>query len=450
MTTNFFIGSMINNYEILEQIGHGGMGDVYLARHPQIGKKVAIKLLRPETPKTSETAQRFFHEAMVVDKIHHQNVIDVLDFGKTPEGDCYIIMEYLQGEPLSSLIEGDGPLSLGVIGHIGLQLCSALAAAHSNGVIHRDLKSENIFLIERDAENFVKIFDFGIAKLLGDVSPSMTLAGTTMGTPIYMSPEQAMGLPINGQTDIYALGVLLYYMATKTYPFFDRNPIVVANMQALAPLPLPSTRLPGISPALEAVIVRCLEKEQRKRYYSMEEVATALALACDLNVTDYFGKKRGHTSAQPVVSVLAALPESFLQEPMLSEDFVAQEVSLRLLSSEIIPKAQSTKRHVSLSIAVLLLVVASFFVVSTRQTLDTSPGAEIPTLRALSKAPTLFQIPTSLLSQPKAVVPEKSPSNIEKPVVKQKPEVAPTAEKPAGAFKKLRGLFTKKNITYKK
>jgi serine/threonine protein kinase len=211
MITQDLIGSMINNYELLDHIGQGGMGDVFLARHPQIGKQVAIKLLRQEYSKNAEATRRFFHEARVVSEINHPNVVDVLDFGETASGACYITMEYLEGESLTSYIKAQGPLPTELVGHIGLQLCAVLAAAHRKNIVHRDLKSDNIFLIERDStDNFVKLFDFGIAKLLDE--QSLTMDGMTMGTPTYMSPEQALGRDIDGRTDIYALGVLMYLM----------------------------------------------------------------------------------------------------------------------------------------------------------------------------------------------------------------------------------------------
>jgi serine/threonine protein kinase len=451
MDTNVFIGSMINNYEILERIGHGGMGDVYLAKHPQIGKKVAIKILRPESSKNPKIVQRFFHEAKVVDEIHHQNVVDVLDFGQTPEGECYIIMEYLDGEPLSSLIMGEGPLSLELIGHIGLQICSALAAAHSKGVIHRDLKSDNVFLVERDSsDNFVKIFDFGIAKLLDDTPKMLTTDGITMGTPVYMSPEQAMGRPINGQTDIYALGVLLYYMATKTYPFFDTNPVVVANMQVSAPLPLPSERHPSIDRLLEAVIVRCLEKEQALRYGSMQDVATALGFACGIDSANYFGKKRVVNSSEFNVSSININPtprgiSSAAPSP------APKEPSLVMMSSEVIASTQPTARKFPFWIASLFMgfMGLGLFVLFSGESLSTSIGeVDVPDLQALIRSAS--KSPASAPNEELREEATSLPTNAEVPVGTHQKISAPSkksSKQRPSTLKKFQWFFAKKNKT---
>ena len=425
MARNALIGSMIHNYEILERIGQGGMGDVYLARHPQIGKKVAIKLLRAGYSENPEVTQRFFHEAKVVDEIHHQNLVDVLDFGQTPLGECYIIMEYLEGEPLSSLIVGEGPLPRELIGHIGLQICSALAAAHSKGIIHRDLKSDNVFLIDRDStDNFVKLFDFGIAKLLDENLPLLTTDGMTMGTPIYMSPEQALGRPINAQTDIYSLGVLLYYMATRTYPFFDSNPIIVANMQVATPLPPPRDRFSGIDSALEQVIVRCLQKDRAERYGSMLEVAAALGAACGLCVADSFGKKRSLSSQEFAAPLVRS----------------ARESSLMMMSSEIIMEAKpSARRPAWWAVSLVLMVLLGFLVVSPltsgsskeavpAQDRGTALAALSPsTLPAATSPSSTRSEPTSLrvAALPDAPLPasQPTPKNTRRPKPPKKPQL---------------------------
>src|SRR5262249_16344173 len=159
---------------------------------------VAIKLLKSEYSSQADVVQRFFQEARAVNNIHHENVIDALDFGKTAEGEYFLIMEFLEGRTLSSALKAESPFPSRRTGHVGLQVCSALYAAHEKGIVHRDLKTDNIFLITRAGQkDFVKVLDFGIAKLLDDTSnAAQTGTGTVLGTPLYMAPEQALGKPL--------------------------------------------------------------------------------------------------------------------------------------------------------------------------------------------------------------------------------------------------------------
>ena len=285
------IGSDIGSYQLLEPIGQGGMGKVYRAKHPSIGKEVAIKFLQGDFAHDSDTLSRFEQEARVANQIKHPNVVDILDFGHTPDGELYMIMELLEGCSLKTLSEESAELpSLHRVCHIALQICSALYASHQKGIIHRDLKSDNIFLIKSSGqEDFVKIFDFGLAKFVGALTSSVaTSPGITVGTPLYMSPEQAFGRGVDHQTDIYALGIILYRLMTKTYPFTDKNPFVVASQQISTPLKPPSQINKAINPELERVILRCLEKRKERRYATMEEVAEELCAVGELDISRYF------------------------------------------------------------------------------------------------------------------------------------------------------------------
>src|SRR5688572_19680785 len=279
------IGREIGSYRVVDVLGQGGMGRVYRAQHPRIGKEIAIKVLKSDYNHQADVVSRFFQEARAVNDIRHENLIDVVDFGKTPQGDYFILMELLEGRTLSHALKGEAPFSARRVAHVALQICSALHAAHEKGVIHRDLKSDNIFLITRAGQkDFVKVLDFGIAKLLDNPeSGAHTTTGMVLGTPLYMSPEQALGRTLDQQTDIYALGVILYQMATGTLPFFDANPVALATMHVTAKLPPPSSRYKDINPDLEVVISRCLEKERTDRFPSMLEVAASLAPACGLD-----------------------------------------------------------------------------------------------------------------------------------------------------------------------
>ena len=183
-------------YRILKKLGEGGMGVVYLAEHVVIEKKIALKVLFPDLTRRSDLVQRFLQEAKSASRIGHENVIDITDFGQSPEGYVFIAMEYLVGQDLGQLLKASGPLPWARAQPIVLQIVKALRAAHERGIVHRDMKPENVFVVPRDdGREFVKVLDFGIAKVLGldEDAPRLTRTGMIFGTPEYMSPEQARG-----------------------------------------------------------------------------------------------------------------------------------------------------------------------------------------------------------------------------------------------------------------
>jgi len=277
------IGQNIGNYRIAAKLGEGGMGAVYLGEHPLIGKRVAIKVLLDELAARQDIVQRFFNEAKAVNDIGHQNIVDVLDFGRTRvDGSgaetVYLVMELLDGESLAARIRRQ-PLSIAETLHIMEQCCSALHASHGKGVVHRDLKPENIFLCPRGADPlFVKVLDFGIAKLTGDGPASQkTRTGAVIGTPAYMSPEQCRGTGmIDARSDVYSLGVMMYELLTGRLPFRGQGfgEILVAQMTE-TPAP-PSTLNGSIRPEIEAIVLRAMEKDREARFQSMAEMALAL------------------------------------------------------------------------------------------------------------------------------------------------------------------------------
>jgi eukaryotic-like serine/threonine-protein kinase len=264
-------------YQVDYVLGVGSMGIVYGARHAAVGKLVAIKVLRAHLADDAEAIQRFNAEATAATSIGNQHIVETFDFGRLPDGAAYLVMEYLEGRSLADLIEGWSPLPLARITKIGVQIAEALNAAHLAGIVHRDLKPDNVFLCERDSDaDFVKILDFGIAKF-GVSQARLTQAGAVFGTPAYMSPEQALGKATDGRTDIYALGVMLYEMACGRVPFQGENAIAVLALHANeTPEPL-SARKPDISPELEAIVHKCLQKDLEARYGSMAELAADLA-----------------------------------------------------------------------------------------------------------------------------------------------------------------------------
>jgi serine/threonine protein kinase len=285
------VGQVIGSYRIISLLGEGGMGFVYLAEHQKLGRKVALKMLRSEYANSPQVVRRFFAEAKAVNKISHEHIVEITDFIENDHGDNYFIMEYLKGTSLADALEHEQlPLerSLG----IAAQTCSALAAVHEADIVHRDLKPDNIFLTERGGRrDFVKLLDFGIAKLLeSDVSVPLqqTAAGVIMGTPEYMSPEQACGHPVDYRTDIYSLGVILYELTTGRKPFAASTfgEMIVSHTTEIPTAPAELEGLPHPVPTeLNDLILECLAKAPEDRPQSTREIEERLRrIATDYSV----------------------------------------------------------------------------------------------------------------------------------------------------------------------
>ncbi len=213
------IGSQIGAYRIESLLGIGGMGRVYKAVHPKIGSRVAIKVLSRECSDRRDLVERFFAEAKAVNVVAHENIVNVLDLAVLPDGRPYIVMEYLDGAPLSSLISqarSEGPMPIGAVVRLAVEVLDALSAAHAKGIIHRDLKPDNIYVSPAGRG---KVLDFGIAKLHPELGGSATHTGSLLGTPQYMSPEQAAGRPVDARADLYSMGVILFECVTLQKPF---------------------------------------------------------------------------------------------------------------------------------------------------------------------------------------------------------------------------------------
>jgi serine/threonine protein kinase len=279
------IGATLDGrYKVLRLLGEGGMGRVYEGEHVLIERRVAIKVLREDFTRRADVVERFRREAKSASRIGHPNIVDVIDFGEAPGGASYFVMELLQGEDLADVLARCGKLPASRAVLIAFQCCHALAAAHDKGVVHRDMKPENVFLLEREgAADFVKLVDFGVAKMseLDAVQKDggkLTRSGVIFGTPEYMSPEQAAGHAPDHRADIYALGITLYELLTGRVPFEGASFMSVLTKHANKPLPPLRELNPDVdvSPELEAVVLRALHKDREARFQSMREMAQAL------------------------------------------------------------------------------------------------------------------------------------------------------------------------------
>jgi eukaryotic-like serine/threonine-protein kinase len=287
ITDIFPPGTIISDrYRLVAPIAVGGMGAVYRAEHTLMQRRVAVKLLRPELADRDEARKRFIREAQLCAQLDHPNCVAVYDFGTVGEDVFFLAMEYLEGRTLADALREDGPMSARKATEITCQILDALGAAHSCGIVHRDVKPANIMLINHvDGAERVKLLDFGIAKAPAQtidemqdpshrVATPITLHGLTVGTPEYIAPEQALGRPADARADLYSLAVSLFEILTGKLPFFSNSPVAIVTAHVNDPPPRPSLMAPPnmpISPELDAVILRGMAKRPEERFMDAAE-----------------------------------------------------------------------------------------------------------------------------------------------------------------------------------
>ena len=294
---------LADRYRVVKKLGEGGMGTVYLAEHTTINKRLAIKVLSPEFSHKQDLVDRFLQEARAASMIDQENVVEITDFGSTPGGSVFFVMEFLNGEDLSDTIKNTGPLPWHRVKPIMLQIVEALKCAHAAGIVHRDMKPDNCFRIKRGSNaDFIKVLDFGIAKVTSDEGDgggkNLTRTGMIFGTPEYMSPEQAKGEKVDHRVDVYALGIILYELLTGRVPFTADTFMGILTKHMFEPPAAPSTVVPSIEvpEQVEAIILKALQKDREYRFQSMEEMGAAI------------DKVGSGSAAVSVVEEIVALP----------------------------------------------------------------------------------------------------------------------------------------------
>jgi len=302
---------LLGKYRVDRILGAGGIGIIVAAHHLQLDERVAIKFLLPDALQSPEVVARFAQEARAAVKIKSEHVVRVIDVGTLPSGSPYMVMEYLEGADLSAILTRRGPMPVEEVVGLVLQACEALAEAHALGIVHRDLKPANLYAIARaDGSPSVKVLDFGISKVTTPgADMGMTKTSAIVGSPLYMSPEQMRSAKsVDARTDIWSIGAILYELLSGQPPFTGESlPELCVNIMNVAPPPILALR-PDLPPKLEAVILRCLEKDRQNRFANIAELAVGLA---------EFAPRQAKNSVERVAKVIqaAGISSSHFQLP---------------------------------------------------------------------------------------------------------------------------------------
>jgi serine/threonine-protein kinase len=397
------VGTVVGEYRIDKVLGRGGMGTVYAGVQPVIEKQVAIKLLNAQFSADEALVRRFVDEARAVNRIRHANIIDIFSFGQLPAPDFrqYFVMEYLEGKTLGERME-KGDLSGDDMPAFLTQICDALDAAHGENIVHRDLKPENVWIVTpKRGKPFVKLLDFGIAKLLSAGERSTTQTGMVMGTPHYMSPEQCHGKAVDHRTDIYAMGVMLYQLYSGRLPFQGETFAEILAKQ-IVDTPEPPSKHAQIPAELDKLIMKCLAKDPAQRPQSAKELGQLLA---------------------SILAGAAARVQRAAGQPTAATTLSASAVELRRRETEVAQRPSGSKRAVVIggAVAAVAAVVVAVIALGGGGHAPAPPVAGTPAPSAAGAAPAPAAAPLPAAPPPVAPSAAAAPPSVA-PAVAATPE----------------------------
>ncbi len=414
------IGTTVSGYVMKGKIGSGGMGIVYEGEHPVIGKRVAIKVLRPEIAENPEQVKRLVDEARAVNTVGHRGIIDVFGFGEVSDGRQCIVMEFLDGEALVDLLARNQrehrAMAIDEVMGILEEMLSALGAAHGSGVIHRDLKPSNIFLCrQRDGSRYVKILDFGIAKLGVHGATPQTHASMLIGTPSYMAPEQARGGLISPSLDLYSVGVIAFEMVTGQLPFLGGSVVEVLMKHAEEAPVKPSTLLMGIPDEVDGLLLKLLAKKPTDRYPTAEAVRIdVVRIRSGLMESTARRPELGKLQTVIIPNATASALPRFARSEALSETLhLPRAISSASAQAELAPRSKAPLLA-TVALGMIAAVVAVFYF--QPQTSPTVIALPVPNLRPLARpaplkalepvvAPAVVVQPPEPLKEPTVAMP---------------------------------------------
>ncbi len=445
-------------YAIVRRIAEGGMSTIYLGVNQRIGKDVAVKVLRPVVAHDPEISERFEREARIASRIRSDHVADVFDFGELPTGERFMVMEYLEGESLATILEREHTVSPRTLATVASQILDALAAAHRAGVIHRDLKPENVIVTTRGKDVVVKVVDFGISKLLEPGSANRvkaTAAGSVLGTPLYMSPEQARGQTnlVDQRTDLYSLGVIMYEATAGEPPLMGENVNDLLFRIALdEPEPLTS-KVPTVDPLLAAIVRKAMAKDLADRYQTADEMLEAVDAwkatfaASTMPPASFEGVAASIRPSAPAVATPMSLtvpePASNVRPPKRARSRLLRRalVAAPLLGLVVFFGTPIARRHAAQFLAPAVMPVNEVVPHATA-TIDsvsvpprpapaeapstmTSPDAPTPTSSAATSVPSAAA-PSAVLEKPPAATSARPQASAPRPARPRRP--TPRAE----------------------
>jgi serine/threonine-protein kinase len=393
------IPKQIGRYDIIDLVGRGGMGVLYRGHDPSLERDVAVKMMHLDFTRDSSARERFQREARAVARLQHRNIVTIHELGEV-DGTPYIVMELLGGQDLDQVLKSDGTLSLGQKLDVVAQLCEALAYAHDQGIVHRDIKPGNVRLLE---DGTVKILDFGIARF---TASSLTLSGTVMGTPSYMAPEQIMGQPVDGRADLFSAGVLLYELLAGHRPFVGDSPTSVAYQIMHTDAPTLREHLPDLPDAINEIVTRALQKNPADRYARAQEMASDLQtvrMMLDLPLKPTGDERMPTANPEVVTQLFATKPRTETGAPSISNVRMrksAAEAAADAAPGSAAPPARAfSPVMVMVGFAVVLVAVAGLWTFMgsrgwTAAVGDAATSAEagVPEAGAPAPAPTSLRV----------------------------------------------------------